>query len=201
MKVRTTASPLVDDLFVAMGAQPKTMAFADAQGLLFNAGTLDAQEGTAAAFAAARLDALGIRQVVLWGAIDEVAVFAVNRVAWTGLTDDERVIVREAAQQAADELPALARAEKTRRSRSLRKRGVTVTRLTARAAPPLRPRRAGLRQMGRGGGRRPGACRGGVDRGRSAVSPAFTLDHRGRQVHEAPEAHRGLALSSGGASA
>jgi TRAP-type C4-dicarboxylate transport system substrate-binding protein len=128
--VRVTSTPLLYDVFRVLGAKPTAMAFADAQ-REFAAGTLGAQDGTPATFAAARLDALGIRRVVLWGAVAEVAVFAVNRTAWTGLTDAERGAVRDAALQAAAELPELARAENDAALDELRKRGVTITRLTA----------------------------------------------------------------------
>ena len=106
------------------------MAFGDAQAA-FRDGTLDAQEGTPATFAAARLDALGIREILLWGAVAEIAVFAVNRTAWDGWNEMQRALVNDAAQQAARELPALVRAENDAALAELRKRGVTVTRLTA----------------------------------------------------------------------
>jgi TRAP-type C4-dicarboxylate transport system substrate-binding protein len=130
LKLRTGSTPLVADVLIAMSAQPRTMAYADAQSA-FKTGRLDGQEGTPATFAAARLDALGIRHVVMWGAIAEVAVFAVNRAAWAGLNETDRSIVSDAAQEVASELPALAVAETDAALAELRKRGVSVTRLTA----------------------------------------------------------------------
>lgn len=129
LAVRVTATPLLMDLFAALGAQPQAMSFADAQAA-FRAGTLKAQEGTIATFAAARLDALGVRHAILWGAVAEVAVFAANRAAWERSTDEQRTLIREAAQQAASELPALARAENDAALADLRKRGIALTRLT-----------------------------------------------------------------------
>lgn len=128
--VRIGPTPLVADLFIALGAEPRTMSFAEAQAAL-KAGKLDAQEGSLATFAAARLDALGVRHVLLWGAIAEVAVFAVNRAFWQRLSDADQAIVRGAANEAAAELPALVTAEDDAAVAELRKRGVTVTRLTA----------------------------------------------------------------------
>ena len=130
LKVRIGPTPLVADLFIALGAEPKTLNFADAQTAL-KAGNLDAQEGTLPTFAAARFDAFGVRHVLLWGAIGEVAVFAVNRAFWQKLSDVDRAIVRDAASEAAAELPALVAAEDDVALAELRKRGVTVTRLTA----------------------------------------------------------------------
>jgi TRAP-type C4-dicarboxylate transport system substrate-binding protein len=130
LKVRTGPTPLVADVFIALGAEPRTMTFAEAQAAL-KAGKLDAQEGTLATFAAARFDALGVRHVLLWGAIAEVAVFAVSRAFWGGLSDADRTIVGDAAKEVAAELPALAVAENDGALAELRKRGVSVTRLTA----------------------------------------------------------------------
>jgi len=130
MKVRVAATPLVTDLFTSLGALPQAMAIADAHAA-FRAGTLDAQEGTLATLAAARLDTFGVKHVLLWDAVAECAVFAANKAAWNGWTDETRSIVREAALQAARELPGLAQAENAVAQAALGVRGVTVMRLTA----------------------------------------------------------------------
>jgi len=130
IKVRLAATPFLTDFFVSLGAAPRAMTLADAQAAL-RAGTLDAQEGSLAAIAAARLDTLGVRQLMLWGAVAECAVFAANKAAWDGWTAEQRTVARAAAVEAARGLPALARAENDAALVELRKRGVTVTRLTA----------------------------------------------------------------------
>ncbi len=130
LEVRITTTPLLVDLFVGLGARPRAMAFADAEAA-YRAGTLNAQEGTPATFAAARIDALGVRRVILWGALAEAAVFAVNAAVWSGWSDEQRRWVGEAARQAADELPALVRSENDAALAELRRRGVAITRLTA----------------------------------------------------------------------
>jgi TRAP-type C4-dicarboxylate transport system substrate-binding protein len=130
MKVRLTATPFLTDFFVSLGGEPRAMTLADAQAAL-RAGILDAQEGPLAAIAAAQLDTLGVRQVLLWGAVAECAVFAANKAAWNGWTPEQRNFARAAAVEAARGLPALARAENDAALVDLRKRGVTATRLTA----------------------------------------------------------------------
>jgi TRAP-type C4-dicarboxylate transport system substrate-binding protein len=130
MKVRLPSTPLLTDLFVGLGAEPRSMAFADAQAALL-AGTLDAQEGTLATIAAARLDTLGVKHVLHWGAIAECAVFAANKAAWNGWTAEQRAVARDAALEVARGLSTLARAENDSALVELRKRGVTVARLTA----------------------------------------------------------------------
>jgi TRAP-type C4-dicarboxylate transport system substrate-binding protein len=130
LRVRIATTPYLSDFCTALAMLPDATPFAAAQAAL-RAGTLDAQEGTPAAFDAARLDAVGVRHMLLWDAIAEVAIFAVNAKAWNGLTEAQRTLVSDAAQEAARELPAAARAENEAAIASLRKRGVTVTRLTA----------------------------------------------------------------------
>ena len=130
MKVRLASTPFLTDLFAGLGAEPRAMTLAEAQAAL-RAGTLDAQEGTPAMIAAARLDTLGVSQLVLWGAVAECAVFAANRAAWDGWTVAQRAVARDAALEAAGGLAALARAEDATAIVELRKRGVTVTRLTS----------------------------------------------------------------------
>jgi TRAP-type transport system periplasmic protein len=129
IKVRLAATPFLTDFFVSLGAAPRAMPLADAQAAL-RAGTLDAQEGSLAALAAARVDTLGVNQLLLWGAVAECAVFAANQAAWNSWTAEQRALVRAAALEAAGGLPALARAENDAALVELRKRGVTVTRLT-----------------------------------------------------------------------
>ena len=130
LRVRISPTPLVADLFVALGAEPRMMTFADAQAAL-KAGTLDAQEGTLATFTSSRIDALGVRHVLMWNGIGEIAIFAVNRAFWNRLSASDQATVRDAANDAAAELPALVAAENDTALAELRKRGVTVTRLTA----------------------------------------------------------------------
>ncbi len=129
MKIRVPSSTLVTNLLVELGSLPRTMPSADAQAA-FRSGALEAQEGSLATLAAARVDTLGMKQVFLWDAIAECAMFAVSKAAWGRWTDEQRAIVRETALEAARELPALARAENDAAQEALVKRGVTVTRLT-----------------------------------------------------------------------
>jgi TRAP-type C4-dicarboxylate transport system substrate-binding protein len=129
LRVRAAATPLLTDVFVGLGARPLAMAAVDAQAA-FRAGTLDAQEGTPSSIAAARLEAFGVRHVLLWGAIGECAVFAANKAAWTRWTPAQRIVARDAANEAARELRALVDAENEAALRELGQHGVTVTRLT-----------------------------------------------------------------------
>jgi len=55
-----------------------------------------------ATFTAARFDALGIRHVVMWGAVAEVAVFAVNRQFWEGRFDRMEARLRDSTRSGPD---------------------------------------------------------------------------------------------------
>ena len=87
LRIRIGGTRYLVDFYAGLGAQPHAMSFADAA-TAFRAGTLDAQEGPIAAMVATRVDALGPRHVTLWGAVAELAVFAVNRAAWDGWSAD-----------------------------------------------------------------------------------------------------------------
>ena len=129
LAVRVPALPALADLYATLDAKPQVLEFAAAQAA-FRSGALGGQDGTAATFVAARLEAVGLRHVVDWHAVGEIAVFAVNRAVWDGWTDAQRALVRDAAVVAAAELVPAAREETTQAQAELRQRGLTLTRLT-----------------------------------------------------------------------
>ncbi len=129
LRIRVPGFPMLQELYAALGARPSTLSFVEAQAAL-KSGTLDAQEGTPAAFAAARLDAFGVRHVIVWGAVAEAAIFAVNRRVWDGWSEADRALVSAAAQDAAREMAAFAVQEDEGALTELRKRGMTVTLMT-----------------------------------------------------------------------
>src|SRR5205809_449910 len=89
LRVRATGGPLVVETLATLGARPQAMSFAQAQEALA-AGTIDAQDGLATSFVAARLPATGYKQLVRWGAFGDAMVFAVRRAVWDGFTDAQR---------------------------------------------------------------------------------------------------------------
>ena len=129
LRIRITPSRFLLDFYAGLGALPFSMPFAEAANQ-FQAGGLDAQEGPVATFAAARLDSLGMRSVTLWGAVAELAIFAVNRSVWEKWTIEQRALVRAAAEDAASELAASASAEHEAALTTLKSRDVALLRLT-----------------------------------------------------------------------
>src|SRR5262249_38397192 len=130
LRARVTDAPLLTLLYGALGAKPLTMAFADSQAA-FAAGTLALQDGPAAAFAGAHLAAVGLEELVLWGAMGEVGVFAMNRSRWDALSEGDRALIKHTADEMSDELTTLARQEDDAALTSLQKGGIRIVPLTA----------------------------------------------------------------------
>jgi len=78
LRVRVLALPFLSELYVALGAAPRTLGFAEAQAA-FAAGELDAQEASAPSLESARVVAIGQKDVIRWGGTGEALVIAVRR--------------------------------------------------------------------------------------------------------------------------
>jgi TRAP-type transport system periplasmic protein len=129
LAIRITSTPYLVEFYSGLGGQPNAVPFAEADAA-FRSGALNAQEGSVATFAASRLDALGVKDVTLWGAIGEVAVFAVNAATWARLDAAQQATLKASARVAADELAQAAAAEEQAAIGVLRSRGVAILRLT-----------------------------------------------------------------------
>jgi len=146
LRVRATGGPLVVETLASLGARPEAMSFAQAQGALA-AGALDGQDGLATSFVAARLPALGYKQLVRWGAFGDAMVFAIRRAVWDGLTDAQRRTALDTARSVAAGANASQREDEA--AQGLVALGMGETRLTraghaafARAAANAREARA-----------------------------------------------------------
>ena len=127
LKIRVQASPLEADTLSALGASSFSMALADARAAWAN-GTLDAQEGSVATYAATRMDLMGLSHLLLWQARADALIFAVNAARWTAWNETDREIVRGAAQEAARQARALQL--RSEDGVALARQGAVVTRLT-----------------------------------------------------------------------
>ncbi len=133
LKFRVVGSPLFNDVFSALGANPTQMSFADAQPALAS-GAVDGQENPLQVFTAAKMHTLSQKYVTLWGYVADPLIFVVNKEVWESWTPQDRDIVKQAAIDAGKQEIALARKGLTANDDSLVKEvhglGVTVTRLT-----------------------------------------------------------------------
>jgi TRAP-type C4-dicarboxylate transport system substrate-binding protein len=128
LRLRATASPLLQDVLRALGAVPQSMPFAEAQAA-FAVGRLDGQEGPPSALAAARVVARGQRHVTDLGGIADAMVFAVRAGTWSAWSPAQRERAQAAAERAIAETKAL-EAEQSA-LRQLAAQGASVLRLTA----------------------------------------------------------------------
>ncbi len=129
LAIRITPMPYLVEFYAGLGGQPHAIPFAEADAA-FRSGALNAQEGTAATFAAARIDALGFKYVTLWGAVGEIAIFAVNPALWARLTAAQQAALQDSARAAADDLARSAAAEEQAAIGTMQSHGVSVLRLT-----------------------------------------------------------------------
>jgi len=100
LKIRVVGSPLFNDTFTALGANPTQMSWADAQPAL-STGAVDGQENPLTIFTVAKLHTVGQKHVTFWHYVADPLIFAVSKDAWATLSADDQKIVREAAVQAA----------------------------------------------------------------------------------------------------
>jgi len=102
LKFRVVGSPLFNDTFSALGANPTQMSWADAQPAL-STGAVDGQENPLTIFTVAKLHTVGQKYVTLWGYVADPLIFVVNKQVWGSWSPEDQKIVQEAAVQAAKE--------------------------------------------------------------------------------------------------
>lgn len=108
LKFRVVGSPLFNDTFTALGANPTQMSWADAQPALAS-GAVDGQENPLSIFSAAKLHTVGQKNVTLWGYVADPLIYVVNRDVWKSWTPADQKCVQEAAVFAGRENIKLAR--------------------------------------------------------------------------------------------
>ncbi|MDR9438798.1 MAG: TRAP transporter substrate-binding protein DctP, partial [Halomonas sp.] len=128
LKIRVVGSPLFQDTFTALGANPTQMSWADAKPAL-TTGAVDGQENPLSVFDVARIDQVGQEHLTLWNYMNDPLVFAVNQQVWDSLSEEERTLLREAAEEAGAWEIAMTREQEPERLAAIKERGVTVTEL------------------------------------------------------------------------
>jgi len=134
MKFRVVGSPLYNETFSALGANPTQMSWADAQPALAS-GAVDGQENPLSVFVGAKLATVGQKHLTLWHYVADPLIFVVNKQVWESWTPADREAVRQAAIQAGRENVDKARKGIAGNDNAVLKQieasGVTVTNLTA----------------------------------------------------------------------
>jgi TRAP-type transport system periplasmic protein len=133
LKMRVVGSPLFNDTFSALGANPAQMSWADAKPAL-TTGAVDGQENPLTIFSIAKMHLVGQSNVTLWGYVADPLIFGVSDKVWSTFTPEDQEIVRQAAIEAGALGVEIARTGVTEEDQSLIETieglGVTVTRLT-----------------------------------------------------------------------
>jgi len=133
LKIRVVGSPLFNDTFTALGANPTQMSWADAQPAL-STGAVDGQENPLSIFTVAKLHTVGQKYVTLWHYVADPLIFAVNKQVWESFTPEDQEIVRQAALDAGKYGIEVARKGVTPEDPSqleeIKKLGVTISELT-----------------------------------------------------------------------
>ena len=129
LKVRVVGSPLFQDTFSALDADPTQMSWTDAQPAL-TTGAVDGQENPLSVFDVARIDQAGQEYLTRWNYMNDPLIFAVNQNVWQSLSDAHQTLLRETAEEAGAWEIAMTREEESERLAAIQERGVTVTELT-----------------------------------------------------------------------
>ena len=108
LKFRVVGSPIYNEIFTALGANPTQMSWADAQPA-FASGAVDGQENPLTIFTAAKLHTVGQKNVTLWGYVADPLIFVANKEVWESWTPAERKIVKDAAVEAGHQVIQMAR--------------------------------------------------------------------------------------------
>jgi TRAP-type transport system periplasmic protein len=134
LKIRVVGSPLFNETFTALGANPTQMSWADAQPAL-STGAVDGQENPLSIFVVAKLPTVGQKHVTLWGYVADPLIFAVSKPVWDFFSPEDQKIIREAAVEAGQYGKEIARKGITESDPSLLReiegQGVQVARLSA----------------------------------------------------------------------
>ena len=96
LKLRVVGSPIYNDIFTALGANPTQMSWADAQPAL-TTGAVDGQENPLTIYTVLKMHELGQTYVTLWGYVADPLIFAVNPDVFNSFTPEDQEILRQAA--------------------------------------------------------------------------------------------------------
>ncbi len=108
MKFRVVGSPIYNETFSVLGANPTQMSWADTQSALAS-GAVDGQENPESVYAAAKLYTVGQKFVTVWHYVNDPLIFVVNKEVWENWTPQDREIVRQAAIDAGKQEVVIAR--------------------------------------------------------------------------------------------
>jgi tripartite ATP-independent transporter DctP family solute receptor len=129
LKIRVVGSPLFQDTFTALGANPTQMSWADAKPAL-TTGAVDGQENPLSVFDVARIDQVGQKYLTRWHYMADPLVFAVSNSIWDQFSEEDQALLKQAAIDAGQWEIEKSRSEIDATLAAIKERGVEVTELT-----------------------------------------------------------------------
>jgi TRAP-type transport system periplasmic protein len=129
LKIRVVGSPLFQDTFSTLGANPTQMSWADAKPAL-TTGAVDGQENPLSVFDVARIDQVGQTYLTQWHYMADPLVFAVSNRVWKTFSAEDQALLKQAAIDAGQWEIRKSRAELADTLAMIKERGVNVTDLT-----------------------------------------------------------------------
>ena len=99
LKIRVVGSPLYNDTFTALGANPTQMSWADAKPALTTK-AVDGQENPITVFKIAKIETVGQMFMTRWDYVADPLIFAVNPRVWKDFSAADQKILRDAAAEA-----------------------------------------------------------------------------------------------------
>ncbi len=129
LKIRVVGSPLFQDTFTTLGANPTQMSWADAKPAL-TTGAVDGQENPISVFDVARIDQVGQTHLTLWHYMADPLVFAVSNRVWSQFNPEDQALLKQAAIDAGQWEIEKSRGELEATLEAIKARGVQVVELT-----------------------------------------------------------------------
>lgn len=129
LKIRVVGSPLFQDTFSTLGANPTQMSWADAKPAL-TTGAVDGQENPVAVFDVARIDQVGQTYLTRWHYMADPLVFGVSTRVWRTFSPEDQALLKQAAIDAGKWEIEKSRGEVAETLEKIRERGVEVIDLT-----------------------------------------------------------------------
>jgi len=99
LKIRVVGSPLYNDIFTALGANPTQMSWADAKPALTTK-AVDGQENPITVFQISKMETVGQMFMTRWDYVADPLIFAVNPRVWTSFSPEDQKILKDAALEA-----------------------------------------------------------------------------------------------------
>ena len=129
LKLRVVGSPIFIDIFKALGANPVSMNWAEAQ-TAFQQGTVDGQENPVVSVITPSKLWQSQKHITLWRYAIDPLIVAISKQTWDGFAATDQELIRKAAQEACDWQKKGARAglaDSSDAIENLKKNGMEVT--------------------------------------------------------------------------